>query len=49
MAIKIENLSKSYDGRQVFENLNMELTEGQITCIMAATSYNRALQRFMEW
>ena len=35
MAIKIENLSKSYDGRQVFENLNMELTEGQITCIMA--------------
>ena len=35
MAIKIENLSKSYDGRQVFENLNMELTEGRITCIMA--------------
>ena len=35
MAIKIENLSKSYDDKQVFQNLNMELEEGKITCIMA--------------
>lgn len=35
MAIKIENLYKSYQDKQVLENLNMELAEGQITCIMA--------------
>lgn len=35
MAIKIENLYKSYQEKQVLENLNMELAEGQITCIMA--------------
>ena len=35
MAIKIENLIKSYDGRRVLQNLNMELEEGKVTCIMA--------------
>ena len=35
MAIKIENLYKSYQEKQVLENLNMELAEGRITCIMA--------------
>lgn len=35
MAIKIENLNKSYDGRRVLQNLNMELEEGKVTCIMA--------------
>lgn len=35
MAIKIENLYKSYQDKHVLENLNMEFAEGQITCIMA--------------
>ncbi len=35
MAIKIENLYKSYQDKQVLENLNMEFAEGKITCIMA--------------
>lgn len=35
MAIKIENLYKSYQGKQVIQNLNMEFSEGKITCIMA--------------
>lgn len=35
MAIKVENLCKSYQGKEVLQNLNMEFSEGKITCIMA--------------
>lgn len=33
--IYVKNLSKSYDGKPVFENLNMTIHGGGITCIMA--------------
>ena len=57
MAIKIENLYKSYQDKQVLENLNMELAEGQITCIMApsgkrqnyVTSYSNWIGKGRQW
>ncbi|MDE7322189.1 MAG: ATP-binding cassette domain-containing protein [Lachnospiraceae bacterium] len=33
--MKIENITKTFDGKVVLKNLNMEIPEGCITCIMA--------------
>jgi NitT/TauT family transport system ATP-binding protein len=33
-ALKIDNLSKSYGNNVVFDNLNLEVEEGKITCIL---------------
>ena len=45
MAIKIENLYKSYQDKQVLENLNMEFAEGKITCIMAPSGKGKRDRR----
>lgn len=33
--MKIKNITKAFDGKIVLNNLNMEIPEGRITCIMA--------------
>ncbi len=33
--MRIENITKTFDGKTVLDNLNMEIPEGRITCIMA--------------
>ena len=34
MAIKIKNLYKSYKGKKVINDLNLEIEDGTISCIM---------------
>ena len=35
--IEIKNLSKSYDGVKVYDNFNLELDEGKITCLLGSS------------
>ena len=39
--IKLENVSKSYNGASVFENLSAEFREGQVSCILGASGVGK--------
>ncbi len=41
MGIKVENLTKSYDGKIVIENLTMEFPDAGITVLMAPSGFGK--------
>ena len=34
MSLNLKNISKSFNGKQIYDNFCMEITEGTISCIL---------------
>lgn len=47
--LKVSNVSKSYDGRKIIDNINLELNKGEIVSLLGVSGVGKTTVTFSKF